>query len=56
MPRWTRRFASTSRWKRGDAAIGGQRFAMQTLRVFGAVALLLSAIEIFGIETALRVD
>jgi ABC-type antimicrobial peptide transport system permease subunit len=32
-----------------DAAIGGQRFAMQTLGVFGVVALLLSAIGIFGI-------
>jgi predicted permease len=32
-----------------NAAIGGQRFAMQTLAVFGAVALLLSAIGIFGI-------
>jgi hypothetical protein len=32
-----------------DAAIGGQRFAMQTLGVFGFVALLLSAIGIFGI-------
>jgi putative ABC transport system permease protein len=32
-----------------DAAIGGQRFAMQTLGVFGGVALLLSAIGIFGI-------
>ena len=32
-----------------DAAIGGQRFAMETLGVFGAVALLLSAIGIFGI-------
>jgi predicted permease len=32
-----------------DAAIGGQRFAMQTLGVFGLVALLLSAIGIFGI-------
>ena len=32
-----------------NAAIGGQRFAMQTLTVFGAVALLLSAIGIFGI-------
>jgi predicted permease len=31
------------------AAIGGQRFAMQTLGVFGLVALLLSAIGIFGI-------
>jgi ABC-type antimicrobial peptide transport system permease subunit len=32
-----------------DAAIGGQRFAMQTLGVFGLVALLLSAIGILGI-------
>jgi predicted permease len=32
-----------------DAAIGGQRFAMQTLGMFGVVALLLSAIGIFGI-------
>ena len=32
-----------------NAAIGGQRFAMETLGVFGAVALLLSAIGIFGI-------
>jgi predicted permease len=32
-----------------DAAIGGQRFAMETLGVFGLVALLLSAIGIFGI-------
>jgi len=32
-----------------DGAIGGQRFAMQTLTVFGLVALLLSAIGIFGI-------
>jgi ABC-type antimicrobial peptide transport system permease subunit len=32
-----------------DAAIGGQRFAMQTLGVFGVVALVLSAIGIFGI-------
>ena len=32
-----------------DAAIGGQRFAMETLGVFGIVALLLSAIGIFGI-------
>src|SRR4051812_39677412 len=32
-----------------NAAIGGQRFAMQTLGVFGLVALLLSAIGIFGI-------
>jgi len=32
-----------------DAAIGGQRFAMETLGVFGVVALLLSAIGIFGI-------
>jgi putative ABC transport system permease protein len=32
-----------------DAAIGGQRFAMDTLGVFGLVALLLSAIGIFGI-------
>jgi predicted permease len=32
-----------------DAAIGGQRFAMQTLGIFGLVALLLSAIGIFGI-------
>ena len=32
-----------------DAAIGGQRFAMQTLGAFGGVALLLSAIGIFGI-------
>jgi predicted permease len=32
-----------------NAAIGGQRFAMQTLAVFGLVALLLSAIGIFGI-------
>jgi putative ABC transport system permease protein len=32
-----------------NAAIGGQRFAMQTLAVFGGVALLLSAIGIFGI-------
>jgi putative ABC transport system permease protein len=32
-----------------DAAIGGQRFAMQTLGIFGGVALLLSAIGIFGI-------
>jgi predicted permease len=32
-----------------NAAIGGQRFAMETLGVFGVVALLLSAIGIFGI-------
>ena len=32
-----------------DAAIGGQRFAAQTLGVFGLVALVLSAIGIFGI-------
>jgi len=32
-----------------DAAIGGQRFAMETLGVFGLVALLVSAIGIFGI-------
>ncbi|HEX3868063.1 MAG TPA: FtsX-like permease family protein, partial [Gemmatimonadaceae bacterium] len=32
-----------------DAAIGGQRFAMETLGVFGLVALVLSAIGIFGI-------
>jgi putative ABC transport system permease protein len=32
-----------------NAAIGGQRFAMQTLGAFGVVALLLSAIGIFGI-------
>ncbi|HEY4303227.1 MAG TPA: ABC transporter permease [Gemmatimonadaceae bacterium] len=32
-----------------NAAIGGQRFAMQTLGIFGIVALLLSAIGIFGI-------
>jgi predicted permease len=32
-----------------NAAIGGQRFAMQTLGVFGVVALVLSAIGIFGI-------
>ena len=32
-----------------NAAIGGQRFAMETLGVFGLVALLLSAIGIFGI-------
>jgi predicted permease len=32
-----------------DAAIGGQRFAMATLGVFGLVALALSAIGIFGI-------
>jgi len=32
-----------------DGAIGGQRFAMQTLSIFGLVALLLSAIGIFGI-------
>jgi ABC-type antimicrobial peptide transport system permease subunit len=32
-----------------DTAIGGQRFAMQTLGVFGLVALVLSAIGIFGI-------
>jgi putative ABC transport system permease protein len=32
-----------------NAAIGGQRFAMETLGTFGAVALLLSAIGIFGI-------
>jgi len=32
-----------------DAAIGGQRFAAETLGVFGFVALLLSAIGIFGI-------
>src|SRR5262249_21287732 len=30
-----------------DAAIGGQRFAMETLGIFGLVALLLSAIGIF---------
>jgi predicted permease len=36
-----------------DAAIGGQRFAMETLGVFGLVALLLSAIGIFGIVAAL---
>jgi predicted permease len=32
-----------------NGAIGGQRFAMQTLAIFGVVALLLSAIGIFGI-------
>jgi ABC-type antimicrobial peptide transport system permease subunit len=32
-----------------DAAIGGQRFAAETLGVFGLVALVLSAIGIFGI-------
>lgn len=32
-----------------NAAIGGQRFAMQTLVSFGVLALLLSAIGIFGI-------
>ncbi len=32
-----------------NAAIGGQRFAMQTLAVFAIVALVLSAIGIFGI-------
>jgi putative ABC transport system permease protein len=32
-----------------DAAIGGQRFAAETLGVFGVVALVLSAIGIFGI-------
>jgi predicted permease len=32
-----------------DAAIGGQRFAMETLGIFGLVALVLSAIGIFGI-------
>jgi predicted permease len=32
-----------------DAAIGGQRFAMETLGIFGIVALVLSAIGIFGI-------
>jgi predicted lysophospholipase L1 biosynthesis ABC-type transport system permease subunit len=32
-----------------DAAIGGQRFAMETLGIFGLVALMLSAIGIFGI-------
>jgi putative ABC transport system permease protein len=32
-----------------NAAIGGQRFAMGTLGVFGALALLLSAVGIFGI-------
>jgi ABC-type antimicrobial peptide transport system permease subunit len=32
-----------------NAAIGGQRFAMETLSAFGIVALLLSAIGIFGI-------
>ncbi|HEV8214880.1 MAG TPA: ABC transporter permease, partial [Gemmatimonadaceae bacterium] len=32
-----------------DAAIGGQRFAAETLGLFGFVALLLSAIGIFGI-------
>ena len=32
-----------------DAAIGGQRFAMDTLGIFGLVALVLSAIGIFGI-------
>ncbi|HVX39280.1 MAG TPA: ABC transporter permease [Gemmatimonadaceae bacterium] len=32
-----------------NAAIGGQRFAMQTLGLFAIVALLLSAIGIFGI-------
>ena len=32
-----------------NASIGGQRFAMGTLAAFGAVALLLSAIGIFGI-------
>jgi predicted permease len=32
-----------------NAAIGGQRFAMEALGVFGVVALLLSAIGIFGI-------
>ena len=37
-----------------NAAIGGQRFAMQTLGAFGAVALLLSAIGIFGIVLAGR--
>jgi putative ABC transport system permease protein len=36
-----------------DAAIGGQRFAMQTLGIFGGVALLLSAIGIFGIVSQL---
>ena len=32
-----------------NAAIGGQRFAMETLGMFGLVALVLSAIGIFGI-------
>jgi len=32
-----------------DAAIGGQRFAMGALGVFGLVALLLSAVGILGI-------
>ncbi|HMC56010.1 MAG TPA: ABC transporter permease [Gemmatimonadaceae bacterium] len=32
-----------------DAAIGGQRFAMDALGVFGVVALLLSAVGILGI-------
>jgi predicted permease len=32
-----------------NAAIGGQRFAMETLGAFGVLALLLSAIGIFGI-------